>query len=169
MAGTSVKKLELVAAVENAVDHANRRHNTAVLVEMRVENECLERLVGIALRGRGASDDGIKHLHYPFAGLGRNPQDIFGRNAEHIFDFGRVAIRLSGWKVDLVEASDNLKIVLHRQITIGEGLGLNALSGVDHQDHAFACGKRAAHFVTEVDVTGRVDQVDDVAMPAKPH
>ena len=49
-----------------------------------------------------------------------------------------------------------------RQVGVGQGLGLDPLRGVDHQDHALARGERRRDLVAEVDVAGRVDQVDDV-------
>ena len=41
--------------------------------------------------------------------------------------------------------------------------------GVDEQDHALARGEGAADLVAEVDVAGRVDEVDDVAVPFEAH
>ena len=38
-------------------------------------------------------------------------------------------------------------------------LGLNALSGIDDEDRAFGGGERSRHFVDEIDVAGRVNQV----------
>ena len=40
---------------------------------------------------------------------------------------------------------------------------------VDEQDDALARGQAARHLVPEVDVAGRVDQVDDVVVPLEPH
>jgi hypothetical protein len=55
--------------------------------------------------------------------------------------------------------------VLERQVAVGEGLGLDALGGVDDEHHALARRQRAAHLVAEVDVPRRVDQVVDVPVP----
>src|SRR3989449_7331544 len=43
-------------------------------------------------------------------------------------------------------------------------LRLHALRGVDHQDGALAGGQAARDLVGEVDVAGRVDQVEDVLL-----
>src|ERR1700741_1966303 len=45
---------------------------------------------------------------------------------------------------------------------VGELLGLAPLRGVDEQQRALAGGERTGDFVGEVDVAGRVDQVEDV-------
>ena len=71
-------------------------------------------------------------------------------------------------QVDLVERGDDREVVLDRLVAVRERLRLDALRRVDEQDHAFARGEAAADLVAEVDVAGRVDQVDDVAVPLEP-
>jgi multidrug efflux pump subunit AcrA (membrane-fusion protein) len=51
-----------------------------------------------------------------------------------------------------------------RLIDVGQRLGLDALRGVDHQQRAFAGGQRAADLIGEVDVAGRVHQVEDIGL-----
>ena len=84
------------------------------------------------------------------------------------FDLGRAALGVGGREVDLVEHDHDLQVVLERQVGVGQGLGLDALGGVDEQHDALAGGQAAAHLVAEVDVAGRVDQVDRVALPVDP-
>ena len=55
-----------------------------------------------------------------------------------------VAVGLGGRQVDLVERGDDLEVVLEGQVAVGQRLGLDALGGVDEQDHALARGQRAA-------------------------
>jgi predicted Mrr-cat superfamily restriction endonuclease len=42
-------------------------------------------------------------------------------------------------------------------------------AGVDHQHHALTGGQAAADLVPEVDVAGRVDEVEGVALPVDAH
>jgi hypothetical protein len=51
-----------------------------------------------------------------------------------------------------------------RSVQVGQGLGLDALRGVDQQDGALAGVEGARDLVGEVDVPGRVDQVQDVVL-----
>ena len=85
-----------------------------------------------------------------------------GRDAEHVLDLLGVALGLGGREVDLVEAGDDLEVVLEGEVAVGQRLGLDALGRVDEQDDALARGERAGHLVAEVDVAGRVDQVEHV-------
>ncbi len=55
-------------------------------------------------------------------------------------------------------------VVVDRLIDIGERLRLDALAGIDHQQRALAGGERAVDLVGEVDVAGRVDQIEDVIL-----
>ena len=115
------------------------------------------------------SHDRVEQLVDAVAGLGRDAQDVVGRDAEHRLDLHRVAIGVGGRQVDLVQRGDDLEVVLERQVAVGQGLGLDALGGVDHQHHALAGGEAAADLVAEVDVAGGVDEVEDVALPVDPH
>ena len=55
-------------------------------------------------------------------------------------------------------------IVVDRLIDIGERLRLDALRGVDHQQRAFAGGERTVDLVGEIDVAGRVDEIEHVIL-----
>ena len=65
-------------------------------------------------------------------------------------------------QVDLVQHRDDREVVVERQVDVGERLRLHALRGVDDQDGALARREAPRHLVGEVDVAGRVDQVEDV-------
>jgi hypothetical protein len=61
-------------------------------------------------------------------------------------------------------------VVLDRLVDVGQRLRLDPLRRVDHQQRAFARGEAAADFIGEVDVAGRVHQVELVALPPlEPH
>ena len=44
-------------------------------------------------------------------------------------------------KIDLVDDGDDFEVVLHGEIEIGEGLGLDPLGGIDQKKDPFARGK----------------------------
>ena len=62
-------------------------------------------------------------------------------------------------EVYLVHHGDNLQIVIHRQIKVRNGLGLDALRGVHHQQRPFAGGDGTTHLVAEIHMPGGVDKV----------
>ena len=55
-------------------------------------------------------------------------------------------------------------IVLDRLIDIGQRLGLDALTGIDHQQRSLAGRERAVDLVGEVDMARRVDQVELIGL-----
>ena len=67
-------------------------------------------------------------------------------------------------QVDLVEHRDELEPGLDRRVGVGDGLRLDALGGVDDQQGALARREAARDLVGEVDVAGRVDQVQVVGL-----
>ena len=86
-----------------------------------------------------------------------------GLDAEGLFHLGDDVVGPGDRQVDLVEHRHDGQVVLHRQEGVGDGLGLHALEGIDEQDGPFAGGQAARHLVVEIDVAGRVDQVQLVA------
>ena len=167
--GTGLHEEQLVPLAHATVHHAHARHHAAELVVLTVEDQRLQRRVRIALGGGNAGADGVEQLRHALTGLGGDAQDVLGGDAEHLLDLHREAVRIGGGEVDLVERRDDLEVVLQREVTVGEGLGLDALRGVDHQHHAFAGGERTTDFVTEVHVARGVDEVQRVALPLHPH
>ncbi len=145
------------------------RHDTAVLVELGVEDQPLQRRIRVADGRRDALDDRIEQVGHAFAGLGRHADDLVGRDAEDRLDLARVPVGVGRREVDLVQRGDDLEVVLQRQVAVGERLGLDALGGVDDEDDPLAGGEAAADLVAEVDVARRVDQVEDVALPVDAH
>ena len=71
---------------------------------------------------------------------------------------------IGGGQVDLVDDRHDGEVVVHRQVDVGQRLRLDALRRVDDQHGAFAGGQRARHLVVEVDVPGRVDEVELVGL-----
>ncbi len=126
---------------EPAVHHAHARHHTAVLVELGIKDESLQCGVRVALWCGDALGDRVEKFGHSLAGLCRDAKDLARGDAEDVLDLGGVAVGFGGGKVDLVEGGDDLQVVLECQVTVGKGLCLDALGGVNHQHHALARGK----------------------------
>ena len=92
--------------------------------------------------------------------FGADQQDVVGVDAQEIHELLAAPLGLGARQVDLVEDRDDLEPGVERQEQIRQRLRLDALRRVDDQDRALARRQRARHFVGEVDVTRRVDQVE---------
>ena len=107
--------------------------------------------LGGAVRSRTAS----QQLGHAVAGLGRDVQHVGRVDPEDALDLLRAAVRLGRGQVDLVDHGHHVEVALHRLVAVGQGLGLDALGRVHHQDHRLAGGQRAADLVAEVHVARR--------------
>ena len=58
----------------------------------------------------------------------------------------------------------HLDALLDGGVAVGHGLRFHALRGIDHQQRAFARRERARHFVREIDVSGRIDQIQQIGL-----
>ena len=157
-----VEELHVVALAQRAVEHAVVGDDAAEGVEHRVEDQRLQRGVHVALRRRHTLHDGFEHLLDALSRLARGEQNLLLAAADqvdhlvlHLVDHGRI-------HVDLVQHGNDLQVVAERQIEIRYGLGLNALRGIDHQQRTLARGDGARHLVRKIDVSRRVDQVQNV-------
>ena len=95
----------------------------------------------------------------PFAGLGAAGDRVVGVDADHVLDLGTRPIGVGLRQVHLVEDRNDLDAEVERGVAVGDGLRLDALARIDDEERAFARRQRPADFVREVDVAGRVDQV----------
>ena len=89
---------------------------------------------------------------------------VRGIETDDVLDLLLDRLRLGGRQIDLVEHRHDLVAGIDRVIDVGQRLRLDALGGVDHQQRALDGGERAVDLIGEVDVAGRVDQIEDVIL-----
>ena len=104
--------------------------------------------------------DGFQNVVDAGALLGAGQHGVAGVEADDGFDLLADALGFGGGQVDLVDDRDDLQVVMQRQVRVGERLRFHALGGVHHQQGAFAGLQAARNFVGEIDVAGRIDQVE---------
>ncbi len=164
MRGAGAHHADLHALLEHAVDDAHEHDHAEIGVVPAVDQQRFQRRAGIAHRRRQAVDDRLKHVADALAGLGGNENRARRVEPDHIFDLLTHAFRLSRRQIDLVEDGHDLVVVVERLINVGERLRLDTLAGVDHEQRAFAGGERAAHLIGEIDMAGRVDEVEHIVL-----
>ena len=103
---------------------------------------------------------GFQHVLNADAVLGARQHRVAGVQADHVLDLLANPVRLGRRQIDFVDHRNDFEIVMQRQVSIGERLRLHALRRVHHQQRAFAGLQAARNFVGEIDVAGRVDQVE---------
>ena len=155
---------DLHAGPHHAVDDARENHDAAVRVVPGVEDQRLQRRVGIASRRRQAVDDRLENLRNALAFLGAGENRAVGVEADDVVDLPAHFVRLRARQVDLVDDRNDLEVVLDREIRVGQRLRLDTLRRVDEQQRALARRQRPRDLVREVDVAGRVDQIEDVVL-----
>ena len=94
--------------------------------------------------------------------LAGHPQHVAGLAADDVGDLGGVAVGIGRGQVDLVQHGNDVQVAVQRQVQVRQRLRLDALGGVDQQHRTLARLQCARHLVGEVDVAGRVDQVEHV-------
>ncbi len=98
----------------------------------------------------------------PSPDLAADHQRVGGIEPDHVLDLLLDLVDFGGGQIDLVEHRHDFVAGIERVIDIGEGLRLDALGGIDDQQRALDGGHRARDFIGEVDMAGRVDEIEDV-------
>ena len=154
--------LDFLALLQRAVENAHEHDDAEIGVVPAIDQQRLERRLFVALRRRQAGDDRLQNVGNADAGLGRNQHRLRGVEADHLLDLLLDALGLGGRKVDLVEDGHDLVAGVDRLIDIGERLRLDALRGVDDEQRPLAGLQRARHLIGEVDMAGRVHQIENI-------
>jgi hypothetical protein len=119
------------------------------------------RSVGVTGRRRYLAHNLVEQGSDALAGLAGDPQYVAGLAADDVRQFAGITFGVGSRQVDLVEDRNDGQVAVQGEVEIGQGLGLDALGGVDQQHRALAGLQRAGHLIGEVDVAGGVDQVQD--------
>ena len=131
---------------------------------MAVEHERAGRLVVGVLRRREQLADRVEHFLDALARLGADPEALVLANSEDVLDLLGHDVGLHADHIDLVDDTDDVHSRFGGEIGVGDGLGLDALRGIDHQQRPLARGQCPGYFVSEIDVPRRVDQVEHVGL-----
>ena len=143
-----------VVLAERALGQPDVDDDTLVRVVVAVEDEALERLRRVALRGRDPRDDRLEDLGDAGPVLGRGEDHLLARDREDVLELVDDRVGVGRRQVDLVEDRDEGQALAHREVDVGQGLGLDALGRVDDEDRPLARLQAVADLVGEVDVTG---------------
>jgi len=155
---------DAVALLHHAVDDADQDDHAEIDVVPAVDQQRLQRRVAVAFRRRQARDDGFQHVGHAFAGLGRDHHGIRRIDPDHVLDLLLDLLGLGRGQIDLVQDRHDLVVVVERLVDIGERLRFHALARVNDQEGALAGRQRPRDFVGEVDMAGRVHQIEDVIL-----
>ena len=153
------EQADLLALAESAVHDAGENDDAAVWIKPGIENQRAQRSVGIT-GGRGhALDHSFECFLDANAIFSASHDGVGGIEADHLFNLFANALRLGRRQINLIDHRNNFEIVVDGQIRIRQRLRLNALRGIDNEQCAFASLQAARDFVGEIDVAGRVNQV----------
>ena len=131
-------QLDLLALAQAALDDAHQHDHAEVGVVPAVDEQSLERRLGVAL-GRGqALDDGFQHGLYVLAGLGRDRDGVGGVEADHLLDLLLAPFDVRRGQVDLVQDRHHFHAELRGGVAVGHRLRFHALGGVHDEEGALA-------------------------------
>ena len=120
--------------------------------------------MGSPLRRRDPGHDRLEDRVDPDAFLGRGEDHLLAGDRQDVLELLDDDVGLGARQVDLVDDRDDREALAQGEVHVGQGLGLDPLGRVDDEDRPLAGLQRAADLVAEVDVAGRVDQVQPVGL-----
>ena len=153
-------QLDLLPHAQRAVHHAHQDDHAAVRIEPGIEDQRSQRRIGRALRRGHQVHHRFQHLLDSDALLRAHQDRVLRRKPDHLLDLLANPLGLGRRQIDFVDHRNDFEIVMQRQVRVGERLRFHALRRIHHQQRAFAGLQAARNFVGEIDVAGRVDQVE---------
>ena len=160
-----VEEFHLVARPHRAVHDLEIGDDAAEGVENRVENQRLQGSVRISLRRGNLVHDGVQDGRHALARAGRYLEDLFRRAAQQVAHLIRHHLHLRAFHVDLVQDGNDFQPVIDGQIKVGNGLGLNALRCIHHQQGTLARSNRPGYLIRKIHVSGGIDEIQEVFLP----
>ena len=139
-------------------------NNAFIRIVIRVEDQGLQRGRFVALGGGNFMNDLLHDRLDVGAHFRGDRRGAFRLDADHILDFLAHPVRIGAGQVDFINDRNDLQSRIHRQIGVGQGLGLNALRGVHHQNSSLAGGQRAGDLIVEVHMAGGVDEIENIVL-----
>ena len=155
-------KYDLVTGLDRSIDDPNRDNCTAVRIIISVKDKRFKRFGRISLGRRQQSHHSIEQFLHTLPGFSGTHLDGCTIQTEIFFDLSRHPFRFSCRQVDFVDDRNDLQIVFHGQIQVGQGLRLNPLGCIDQEQCAFAGGKGAGNLITEINMTWGINEVQRV-------
>ena len=149
-------------AADRARGEPDVAQHALVRVVVRVEHQRLELVRRVALGRRDPRHDRLEDLGDAEALLRGREDHLLARDREDVLELLHDELGLGRGKVDLVDDRDDREPLAQREVDVGQRLGLDPLRRVDDEDRALARLEAAADLVREVDVAGRVDEVEAV-------
>ena len=133
--------------------------HTLVWIVNRVVTERLQLALSSWLWRRDSFDDGLQNILNANVFLGATGHSIFTRDRQDILDLrdGPVDIRVG--QINFIDHRNNLEILFHREMDIGDGLRLHTLCSIDNQQGAFTGAETARNLIGEIHMPGSVDEI----------
>jgi len=157
--------LDAVALADAPVEDPDERDDALVSVVHGVEDQRPQRRVGVAARRGQVLDDPFQDGLDVLPRLRRDGHRVVRGDADDLLELRLRALDVGGGEVDLVDHGQDLEAVLDGQVGVLYRLGLDPLRRVHDQQHALAGAQGARDLVVEVDVSGCVDEVEEVGVP----
>ena len=157
--GTGSHHLHLHTGTHGAFFNTEIYNNTHIGVILAVEDQRLQRCLGIAAGGRHIGHNIFQNSRNIDAHFCRNLGCIGGRQTDDILHLLLGLHRVGCRQVNLVEHRQDLEISIQCQIGVSQSLRLHTLGGVHHQHSTFTGGQTAGNLIVKVHVTRGVDQI----------
>ena len=142
-----------------SVKDTKMHHGAAVRVVVGIKDQGFERPGGITGRCRQPGDNCFQYGFDAGAFLGGNQQGLVRVQAEIFGDLHFYPFDVRRGQIDFIDDRNDLQIVFHGQVEIGQGLGFDPLAGINQQQGSLAGSQGTRYFIGKIHMPGCVDEV----------
>ena len=127
---------QALARSKRSLHDTHQKHRPPVGIVLGIEDQGLQRTVGVACRTRQPFDDRLQYLFDALTGLGRTQHGVVGVEAEILLDLGFYPVDVGRRQIDFVDDRNDLEPCIHRDQEVSDGFGLDASAYMTEQGDA---------------------------------
>ncbi len=158
-------KVDALPRRNGAVHNSHIDNNAAKFIKYRVKNECPQGSVRpVCLGRRDALDDRLQNCRATLPRFRGNKKRLIHWNREHILDLAADFGHIRAGQVYFIEYRHNFEFGILCKVGVGHRLSFHALCRVNDENRPLASPHRPRHFIGEVDMSRRIEQIKEVGL-----
>ncbi len=152
------------ALAQLSAKHPHESDDAFVDIVPAIENQGARRGLDRHLRRRDALHNRFEGFIDADALLRARKDRVLGRETDSLLNLMLGARDIGARQINLVDDGNDFEPVVERHIDVREGLRLDALARIDHQQRALARGETARNLIGKIDMPGSINKIQDVGL-----
>ena len=162
---TGGHKANIAALFNASFLNSTENDNPSIAVIEGVKYQCLKGILRTPFRCGKTMHHRFQYFFHIQTGFCGNLRCIHRFKTDYIFNFMGNQFRVCRRQIHLIDNRDNFQIMIQGKISVGQGLSLNSLGSIHHQNSAIAGRQCTAYFIVKVHMPRGINEVKNIFLP----